>query len=335
MNAIILVGGFGTRLRPLTLSEPKPLLPILNKPFISYQLDLLKKGGVKRVALAVGANARRWAPVIRRIAPKGLRLTVVEEKTPLGTGGAIRNAFDGAFAGASDGDLIVLNGDVFINLDAGRFVRFHRRKRSAASIALIRVADISRFGAVEYDGRSRVRRFTEKPPRPRPGAINAGAYVLTADFIRRIPRRLCSIERETFPRALREGVPVHAFPVAGYWNDIGTPETYLQAHLDLLHGTARGAPPARGRNPRVLKGPRCRIGKGTTFDGAVCLGAGVVVGRDVRLRDCVVLDGARIEEAAELTGALIGRRAVVGSNARIGTGTVLGEGTRVTPYSRC
>ena len=347
MKAILLVGGLGTRLRPLTLSQPKALLPVLNRPFLAYQLDLLKQGGVRDVLLAAGRNARAWERSLKSLSRPGLRLHFAYEPQPLGTGGAIRYAFDHLRSRGvlDDQPVLVFNGDVFFDLDIRAALRFHDGRRSDATIALTRVKDPSRFGVVLTSRQGRVRKFIEKPKRPvGSNWVNAGAYLLEPAWIERIPAgRPVSIERDTFPAALRDGDRLFGLPMTGYWNDIGTHATYLDAHRDLLTGRHRWTPAAylrkrarfSGGRGRVILGDGCRVDKSARFEGFACAGRGVRVGAGSFLRDCVILDGARIGAGVRMERSIVGPRAVVGDNAVLAEGTVLGAEARIPPYSRC
>lgn len=230
MKAVILLGGLGTRLLPLTARTPKPLLPFLHRPFIAHQLDLLKKCGVREVVLALGhkaAHFRRYLGDGRRF---GLRFRYSIEKKPLGTGGAIRQTLH-----FWDGPAFVLNGDIFARFNLPAMVLAHRRARAEGSIALVRVKDARAYGLVEAEKNGRLLGFREKPPRRVPGWVNAGAYLLSPGLIEGIPSgRAVSVEREVFPGLLRQGHRLQAFRHRGYWSDIGTLESYWSTQRDLL-----------------------------------------------------------------------------------------------------
>jgi len=355
MIAIILVGGQGTRLRPLTLDRPKGLIPVLNRPFLAYQLDLLKEGGVRDVVLAAGKSAREWESALRGVTPKGLKLHFAYEPAPLGTGGAIRFAFDTIDRKKKITDpVLAFNGDVFFDLDIHAFEAFHVRRKSLCTIALTKVEDPSRFGVVKTGAGGRVHQFIEKPQRPvGTRMVNAGAYVLDPEWLRRMPSgRPVSIERESFPGTLDRGEPMFGFPMKGYWNDIGTLTTYLDAHRDLLasrnrwtggnylrknglrlEGSVRfdGHPTLNGR---AVIGCGSRIGKNVTLDGFVCLAPGVIVGDGAVLTDVVALEGARIGAGVRAQSAIIGRRCRIGANAELKPGAALGDGTILTDFTK-
>jgi len=358
MKAVVLVGGEGTRLRPLTLTTPKPLLPIANQPYLERQLDWLAAHGVDEVVLSMGympdafhahfgsdRGADRFGDVLIRYA--------VEDE-PLGTAGAIRYAADGI-----DERFVVCNSDILTDLDLAAMVKFHDERGAEATISLTQVADPSAFGVVPTRPDGEVVAFVEKPA---PGNaptdwINAGTYVLEPAFLDRVPPRLnVSIERETFPRMLAEPRTLFGFAASGYWIDIGTPQTYLQAHADVLQGrlSTRPAPGARELAEGVWVQGDVDIDD-ARVEAPVLLGAGSSVARDAVVREAVlgphavvgagalveraVLHaGARVESGATIVDSIVGagavcerdvslrERSIVGAGVTVPTGTDLAEG---------
>jgi mannose-1-phosphate guanylyltransferase len=234
LKAIMLIGGLGTRLRPLTLKTPKPLLPILDQPFLAYQLDFLNRHGFHDIILCTAYKAQDFHDTLGNGSHLGVNLTYVHEDSPLGTGGAIKNAEPHV-----EGTTLICNGDILMNLDLRSLVEFHRDRKAAATIALTEVEDPRAFGVVELVAEGRVKRFLEKPA---PGEtdshwINAGAYVFEQSVFSLIPRGVpCSVERETFPRMLSENIPLYGKSLGGYWLDVGTLEKYEQAQRDVTDG---------------------------------------------------------------------------------------------------
>ncbi len=345
MKAILLVGGFGTRLRPLTLHRPKAILPILNVPFIYYQLSLLEKAGVRDVVLASGHLSSGLKNALRHYPSRRMSITHAEEKTPLGTGGAIRFAYDQLKRkGLSKNErIIVFNGDILFDLDLIRFVDRHERSGAQCSIAVRPVPDPSRFGLVVLDSRNQVLEFLEKSNKTNKGnLINAGAYLFNSDLLNTIPQRKpVSIERDVFPVWLKEAVKIEGFPFRGYWNDIGTPATYLQAHKDLLFNkniwTTKSLLRKRGLSQRrkkgLVMGTKTKVGKRVSVSGMVCLGSRVIIEDDCSLKDCVVFDNVHVGRGARLSEAIIGANCVVGAFSRIDGGAVVGDGSLLTDYS--
>lgn len=311
MKAVVLVGGEGTRLRPLTYKTPKGLLPIANLAFLDRQLTWLTGHGVDDIVLSLGYLpdafrehlAEGDVPGEARFGPARLRFR--EEPEPLGTAGGIRFAAEGI-----EERLIVCNGDVLTDLDLRALVAFHETSGAEATIALTRVDDPSAFGVVPTRDDGEVIAFVEKPPPGRAPTnwVNAGTYVLEPSVLEQIPSRLTvSIERETFPRMLDRPGRLFAFRSDGYWLDIGTPDKYLQAHADVLAGRL-GRPPAPGateREPGIWVQGSVTIATDARIEAPVLLGAGVTVGAGARIRNAVVGADASIGERARLDDAVV------------------------------
>ncbi|MCI0637031.1 MAG: NDP-sugar synthase, partial [Actinobacteria bacterium] len=275
MKALILAGGEGTRLRPLTYTIPKSLLPICNRPFLEHQLRLMRDHGITDVTLLTGYLAEAFESFARGMRDEGVSLEVVREEKPLGTAGAVRNVLD-----RLEGTTIVFNGDVLTDLDLTSLIAFHRERGAAATLTLTGVDNAGPYGLVPVDETGRVQGFVEKPPPSvarRGGLINAGTYVLEPRVLEDVPAgEMWSFERQVFPSLVAGGKPVHGFVAEEYWIDIGTPERYLQAHWDVLDGRSRaaavgnrigdvlladGADAGGAKGPAVL-GPRARAEPG-------------------------------------------------------------------------
>ena len=321
MKAIVLVGGEGTRLRPLTLTTPKPLLPIANQPHLERQLSWLASHGVDEVVLSMGYLPDAFHGHFPhdesgddRFGAMRLRYAVEDE--PLGTAGAIKFAAEGI-----DDRFIVCNGDILTDLDLREMVAFHDARRAEATISLTQVQDPSAFGVVPTEADGSVVAFVEKPPRGKAPSnwINAGTYVLEPAFLARIPQRLnVSVERETFPRLLEQPGRLFGFRSDAYWLDIGTPEKYLQAHRDVLAGRGGGPPPnAREVDTRVWAEPDAILEDNVCLEPPVLLGAGARVESGAAVRRSVIGAGAIVEHGAELDGA------VLHAGARVGPGSIV------------
>ena len=338
MKAAILIGGQGTRLRPFTLAAPKPLLPVLNRPFLEYQFQVLRRHGVREAVLCTSYRAEDFRRAFGGGRRLGLKLHYVRETVPLGTGGALKNA-EKLLSG---GTVLVLNGDVLNALDIRAFLRFHRERRAEISIALTRVKDPTPYGLVLTDEKGYVRRFLEKPSwdEVETNTINAGAYLFEPSVFSHLPPgKTYSLERGLFPQRLADGAKLAGWVAAGYWIDIGTVSKYLQVHLDILEGRApfkagMGARSVNGSGARVAAGANARVGPFARFSGAVSLGRGVRVGRGASLTDCVVLDGTTIGDGARLERCVVGANARVGTHAVLGPGAALAGGSRVGDYSQ-
>ncbi len=350
MKAVILIGGMGTRLRPLTCQTPKPLLPIVNRPFLEYQLDLLKKHGIRDVMLCVAylpdafrehfGDGKKW----------GMKIRYVHEKEPLGTGGAIRNA-----AGFIDAPVFILNGDILTDIDLTAMARMHKTNKSGVTIALTRVKDPSMYGLVETGKKGRIIRFLEKPSPDEISCntINAGIYLFDPEVLDFIPEGInYSVERGLFPELLSRNYPLYGYTYDRYWLDIGTIEKYMQAHFDILQSRVMDTLPGKcienciwaGKRFRksdeatvkgtLVCGDNVRIDANAQLLGTVSLGNNVSVGRGCIIANSVILDGTAVEEGARIDNALLGRDCVIGSYASISPHRALGDGTIIRGFSR-
>ncbi|PIR15666.1 MAG: hypothetical protein COV48_13075 [Elusimicrobia bacterium CG11_big_fil_rev_8_21_14_0_20_64_6] len=338
MRAVILIGGMGTRLRPFTLETPKPLLPVMNRPFLEYQFQILSRHGVREVVLCTSYRAGTFRRAFGTGRHLGLKISYVHERLPLGTGGAIKNAEP-----FLKGTTLALNGDVLNAFDLSAFLKFHRARKAEISIALTRVKDPTRYGLVLTDEKGMVRRFLEKPSWDEvvTNSINAGAYLFEPSVFAHLPKnKAYSLERGLFPERLAAGARMAGYVAPGYWIDIGSVEAYLQVHLDILQGRAPFKPGQRCRPFKNADGARVTAGAGTTaapfarFSGSVSLGAKVRIGRGAQLTDCVVLDGAVIGDGARLERCIVGPKARVGTHAVLGPGAALAGGSSVGNYSQ-
>jgi mannose-1-phosphate guanylyltransferase len=316
MRAVVLVGGFGTRLRPLTHHRPKQMLPIVNRPMIEHVVGHLANYGVDDVVLSLGYRPDAFSAAYPDGRCAGATLHYAIEPEPLDTAGAIRFA---ALDAGIDERFLVLNGDVLTDLDIGAFLAFHESRGAEATIALHRVDDPSRYGVVPTDGEGRVVQFVEKPPRGEAPTdlINAGTYVFEPAVVDRIPAgRRVSVERETFP-ALVADRSLYALDDGCYWIDTGTPCEYVQAQIDLVDGV-RGAP-VEGIHRSA------DVSADASVKRAV-VGARAVIAAGARVEAAVLLAGAGVEADAVVDGSVIGERAVVGAGAHVTGGSVVGDG---------
>jgi len=323
MKAVVLVGGEGTRLRPITETIPKPLVPLMDRASLDHVLDHLARHGVHDVVLSSSYLEETFRAFLDR-RHGDPAITWISEAEPLGTGGAIVNAL-GAIE--DDEPFLALNGDILTDLDLTAMAGLHRDRGAAATIALTRVEDARPYGLVPTEPDGRVLEFREKPAELVPGEINAGTYVLEPSALAGWPAgRSISIEREIFPALIAEGRPVFGFVSHAYWTDLGTPESYLQAHFDILEGRVGFEPtyPA----PFVAAGAdvhaRARLGR------RVVVGTGAVVGDGARLEDCVLHPRAIVEDGARVVGSILGPGSRVGAHAIV-RWCVLAEGASVPP----
>ncbi len=320
MKAVLLVGGMGTRLRPLTYRIPKPLLSVMGKPLIMHVIDSIP-GEVDEVIVPVGYKKDMMQEYLNSH-PPGRRITLVDEPEPLGTGGAVRNVGEHI-----DGQFLVINGDVITSLDVASFLRFHRAKEGIASISLWPVEDPSPFGVAQLDGDQRITRFQEKPKREEAFSklINAGAYALEKEVLDYIGDGFVSMEREVFPKLLDRGM--YGFQFEGHWIDCGTRENVLSAHRTLMDGRAAvsrnsvaegaivQAPSFVGEEaivagatigPGTYVSPRCVVGPMSRVENSV-LYEDARVGTRCEVTDCIVDEGYTVPDGTVATGRILSR----------------------------
>jgi NDP-sugar pyrophosphorylase family protein len=350
MKAILLAGGKGTRLRPLTLHTPKPIVPIFNRPFLNYQLDLLTKvPGMSEVILSLNYQPRRIEEVFGHGTERGLPIRYLVEPSPLGTGGAIKFAEPHL-----DGPVVVFNGDVLTEIDLNAVIALHRERKAKATIVLTPVENPTAYGLVETEADGSVRRFLEKP---KPDeitcdTINAGIYVLEPETFDRIPKDTAySIERSYFPSLVERGETFVAYVYRGYWIDIGTPGKYIQVHRDIMDGTFKAAPFADAP-PALAHTDGARIDEGAEVTGPCFIDEGVTIKAGARVgphsvigRQCHVEDGATVAGSivwanswigrdAEVRDAIVGRNCHVGRSVFVQPGRVLGDKSVLTDFTQ-
>ena len=337
MQALVLAGGEGTRLRPLTLTTPKPVMPLAGRPFLTFMLDWVRGHGVDEVILSCGFMSDAVRHVLGDIYD-GMRLRYVVEEEPLGTAGPVRLAHD---EGLLEERLLVLNGDVLTDMDLTAELEQHERTGARATLALYPVDDTSSYGVVPTDQEGRVEAFIEKGSGDAPtNRINAGAYAIERDVVESVPAgRAVSFEREVFPGLVGKGL--YGYDAAGYWIDIGTPERYLESTWDLLAGRVASKLPPRDETgslvyencllsgahvgPQSVLGRHCSVGTDARVERSV-LHERVHVGADAAVVESVLAERVRLGERAR-----VGPGAMVGAGAVIGEDAVIGEGARVEP----
>lgn len=350
MKAVILVGGEGTRLRPLTCKTPKAIVPILNRPFLEHLLGYLKKHRVTDAILAMGYLPDPIQNCLGDGTQFGVRLTYLVEESLLGTAGAVKNAEP-----FLDGPFVVFNGDILTEIDLTTMMKRHEEIKPKVSIALTPVDNPTIYGVVETDARGMVQRFVEKPSwdKVTTNMINAGIYIMEPEVLAYIPKSTPSMfENYLFPRLLEMGESILSYPSDAYWIDIGTPEKYLQANHDLLlrrgdraiqtegesqiHATAQVEGPvliaegciisegAKLKGPTVL-GPSCQIGYGAVVEGAV-LWHHSIVGEKAVLRNCIVCSHSYVDQGGQVLD-----NCVLGDGVTVASGNMLDNGAKVWP----
>lgn len=350
MKAILLAGGKGTRLRPLTLHTPKPIVPIFSRPFLHYQLDLLRQiPEITEVILSLNYQPRRIEEVFGNGADLGINIRYLVEPSPLGTGGAIKFAEPHL-----DGPVIVFNGDVLTQIDLSAVLMLHRERKAKATIVLTPVANPSAYGLVETEADGSVRRFLEKPNPDEItcDTINAGIYVLEPETFDRIPKDTTySIERVYFPSLVERKETFVAYVYRGYWIDIGTPAKYMQVHRDIMDGTYQAAPFA-GQPRGLVSADGARVEEAVEVTGPCFIDADAIVKPGARIgpysvigRQCHIEEGASVEGAilwannwigrdAQVRDAILGRNCHVGRNVTIQPGAILGDKSVATDFTQ-
>lgn len=337
-DAVILVGGQGTRLRPLTLSAPKPMLPTAGVPFLTHLLARIRAAGITHVVLSTSFRAEVFEEHFGDGTSLGLEIEYVTETEPLGTGGGIRNVLPQLRAD----NVMVFNGDVLGGSDLREILHTHETNDADVTLHLVRVADPRAFGCVPTDPEGRVTAFLEKTQDPPTDQINAGCYVFKREIIESIPEgRPVSVEREVFPSLLAEGRRVYGHVDAAYWRDMGTPEDFVRGSADLVRGIAP-SPALGGQRGESLVHPGASVAPGALLIGGTVVGRGAEIGAGARLDGAVIFDGARVEAGAVIERSIIGfgvrvgpraliRDGVIGDGADIGARCELLRGARVWP----
>ncbi|MEV8534419.1 NDP-sugar synthase [Streptomyces sp. NPDC051211] len=333
-EAILLVGGQGTRLRPVTVNTPKPMVPAAGVPFLAHQMARLAAAGVKHIVLATCYLAEVFEPYFGDGSAFGVHLEYVVEDEPLGTGGAIRNAAERLTCGP-DEPVLVLNGDILSGLDINGLVDAHGQAGADVSLHLVRVADPRAFGLVPTGPDGRVLAFTEKPQTPEEivtDQINAGCYVFRRSVIDTIPAgRPVSVERETFPGLLADGARLHGQVEDTYWLDLGKPEAFVRASADLVRGVVDSAAVPGPRGEALLL-PGAQVADGATVSGGTVVGAGARIEAGAVVHGSTVLDGATVGADARITASLIGAGAQVGRHTVVDA-AVIGDGAQVGAHN--
>jgi len=344
MQALILAGGKGTRLRPLTVFTPKPIVPICNRSFLLYQIDTLRNAGITDITLSLSYQPHKIEQLVGDGSAHGVKIKYTVEPQPMGTAGAYKFAEE-----LIREPTVVFNGDILTDLDLERVIREHNERRAAATLVLAPVENPSAYGLVETETDGRVRRFLEKPKADEisVNTINAGTYVLEPRVLDMIPPgENYSFEYQLFPDLLRRGEPFYAhIPDNAYWIDIGTTERYLQVHHDLLAGRVSHVSLAGARrgdfefataaeiDERSLIADGCMIKPGAQIINSV-LGEGCYIDERARIENSVVWAHTRISAGAQISNAIVGRGCHVGREARVGAGAVLGDKTSLTDYTQ-
>jgi NDP-sugar pyrophosphorylase family protein len=345
MQALILAGGKGTRLRPLTVYTPKPIVPVMNRPFLLYQIEILRKAGITDITLSLNYQPGKIEYLLGDGSDYGVNLQYVTEPAPMGTAGAYKFAED-----AIRETTVVFNGDVLTDIDISKIIEFHKSKKAEATIVLTPVENPSAYGLVETDEEKNVLRFLEKP-KPEElenlttNNINAGVYVVEPTVLDAIPKgENYSFEYNLFPSLLDDKKAFFAFVMENeYWRDIGTPESYLAAHQDFINGKIKNFEIPKGGNLDIsptafvsensVVGENCNIKPGAKIINSI-LAEGVHVEEKAIIENSVIWAHTHISNSAEISSAVIGRSCYIGQSAKVTNGAVLGDKTSLTDYTK-
>lgn len=324
VDAVILVGGQGTRLRPLTLSAPKPMLPTAGVPFLTHLLSRIAEAGVEHVVLGTSYKAAVFEAEFGDGSKLGLHIEYVVEVEPLDTGGGIANVS----SKLRHDTALVFNGDVLSGADLGALLSSHQDRAADVTLHLVRVGDPRAFGCVPTDDDGAVTAFLEKSPDPPTDQVNAGSYVFKREVIEAIPKgRALSVEREVFPKLLSDGLKVCGYVDATYWRDMGTPDDFVRGSADLVRGIAP-SPALAGQRGENLVHDGAAVAPGALLIGGTVVGRGAEIAAGARLDGAVIFDGVRIEAGAVVERSIIGFGARIGPRALIRDG-VIGDGADI------
>lgn len=343
IKAFILAGGKGARLRPLVLNTPKPIVPLANIPFLFFQIDHIKRAGITEIILSLSYQPRTITDIFGDGMKYGVTMRYTHEDLPLGTAGALKAA-----ANLIDDTTIVLNGDVLTDIDLLEVLNYHRAKKADATIATTRVMSPTGYGLIESDSKGRVLRFMEKPAEDdvTGDTINAGIYILEPSVLERIPAGgPQSLERELFPSMVHEGARVYSYLSKGYWQDIGSPQKYLEATFGIISGRTKlphypqkACPPNNWEKHQVsidsfsIMDGKCIIKKGVAIENSV-LGEGCRIEEGAMIKDSVIWSGTRIMPNARLERAIVGRQCHIGEGVHLRPGCVLGDKSTISDHS--
>ncbi|MBU0672446.1 MAG: NDP-sugar synthase [Candidatus Margulisbacteria bacterium] len=351
MKAVIIAGGLGTRLRPLTYNTPKPIVPVVNRPFVVHQIEHLVKHGVDEVILNLHYLSHEIKKILDDGKQWGIKIHYSIEEHPLGTAGAVKNAeqfFD-------EGPMVVFNGDVLTDINISKVVSFHREKGATVTLTLTEVEDPTPFGLVLTDKNGRVTQFLEKPSWSMVTAktINAGIYVVDPKIFKLAPvGKPYSFERELYPTLLEQGAPIFGYPSQAYWIDIGNPQKYIEAHQAILRGEVAVKiigtringkfwlgkdthPDASVRFAGAsVVGEKVKLGNGTEIGDYVVLGNNVSVGAHCRLERAIVWQDTKIGDHVHLSDCILGNKCLIEDNVVIERGVVLADGSVVKKGTR-
>lgn len=321
---MILLGGFGTRLRPFTLTIPKSFLPVANIPMIHYQLSLMARYGIDSVILSVGQHCKKYKPKLSIAKHLGIDISICCENKPLGTAGGIKNA---SHLLKGNEPFFVFNGDIIADFNLEKMLSSHKRCGADVSIAVVEVENPKDFGVIVVDEKNKIKQFIEKPQKPVSNLINAGVYIINPEILDEIPSgKEVSIEKETFPHLINAGKNVFAYLHKGYWIDIGTIEKYKKANFDIVEGKADfdfAKHLIVGRDKKIGTNGKLTVGKNVVFEknvetkGTVIIGDDCFVGENTVLADTILFKKVSVGKNCFIENSVIGNSSIIGDDCKI------------------
>lgn len=344
MRALILAAGYGTRLEPLTLAVPKPMVPIVNLPTMQHNIELLKKFGFRNITANIHYHPEQIENYFSDGDAFGVNLTYSFEEELLGTAGGVKRMAQKV--SGVDGTFLVLSSNALTSVNLKRLVDYHKQKKALATIALAKVADVAEFGVAIQDADGRITGFQEKP-QPEialSDLANTGIYVFEPEVVEMIPDGFYDFGRELFPRLVKDKAPIYGYQMVEYWNDVGGLEKYIQSNYDAMKGALPISIPGKKVSRATWLGERERIDASARFEGSVIIGDRCTIGRDVYIKDAVIGDKCVIEDGAAITGSVIWSdtmvcrgaqvtKSVVGNFSHIGKGARISDGSVIA--NRC
>lgn len=333
MKAIIIAGGLGTRLRPLTYNRPKPVMPVANKPFVLHQMELLKKYGIKEIILNLHYLSDSIKLIFGDGTDFGIKIDYSIEKTPLGTAGAVKNAEEYFL---NEDLLVVFNGDVLTDINISEIINFHKKNNALATITLTRVEDPTPYGLVLTDASGRVLKFLEKPSweHVSDNTINAGTYILDPKIFKDVPKNsIVSFERDLYPRLLAEGKRIFGFISDSYWVDIGSPQKYLKAHRDIMTEEVIVNINGEKKSNNIWIDENSKISEHSKLHGPLILGKNVQIYSDSKINPFTVIgDSVKVSEGASIENSVLLRNSIIGKDVKLHS-CIIGENCIIEDYA--